>query len=215
MSSDPDLASLRLDYARGGLDLPDLTADPFSMFRRWLGEAIAAGAHEPNAMVLSTVCADSRPSSRMVLLKGYDEHGFVFFTNTASRKGRELASQPACSLLFPWHVLERQVRIDGEAAPLGDDEVAAYFATRPRGAQIGAWASPQSEVVASRAGLARRYARLEEQYAEGEVPVPPTWGGYRITPESVEFWQGRPGRMHDRLVYRRDSGDWRIERLAP
>ena len=210
-----DLAALRAEYARGGLDVPDLAADPVAMFRRWMDDAVAAGLHEPNAMVVSTVSADGRPSSRMVLLKGLSDDGFVFYTNTASRKGEELAADARCALLFPWHPLERQVRIDGTAQPLGPEAVAAYFATRPRGAQLGAWASHQSRPVRSRAELAAAFARAEERFP-GEVPVPDEWGGYVVAPEVVEFWQGRPGRMHDRLVYRRSAGDaWDVERLAP
>jgi pyridoxamine 5'-phosphate oxidase len=213
--SDLDVAGLRAEYARGGLDVPDLAGDPFTMFRRWLDEAVAAGLHEPNAMVVSTVSAEGRPSSRMVLLKGLSDEGFVFFTNLASRKGEELAANPQCSLLFPWHPLERQVRIEGSATPLDAETVEAYFQSRPRGAQLGAWASPQSQPVASRAALAASYAAVQERFGEGEVPVPPHWGGYLVAPESVEFWQGRPGRMHDRLVFQRDGASWGVVRLAP
>lgn len=214
-----DLSGLREEYGRGGLDLPDLADDPIVMFERWLQQAVAGGVHEPNAMVLSTADAAARPSSRMVLLKGVGPDGFVFFTNHASRKGDELATNPRCALLFPWHPLERQVRVEGVATPLGPDEVEAYFRSRPRGAQLGAWASAQSRPVASRAELAAAYAAVQERFGaedtDGEVPVPPDWGGYRVTPDVVEFWQGRPGRMHDRLVYRRDGEGWRVERLAP
>jgi pyridoxamine 5'-phosphate oxidase len=209
-----DLASLREEYARGGLDVPDLAGDPVTMFRRWLDDAAAAGLHEPNAMVLATVSGDGQPAARMVLLKGLDDAGFVFFTNQASRKGVELAANPRCSLLFPWHPLERQVRVDGTATPLPAPEVAAYFASRPRGAQLGAWASRQSRPVASRAELAASYAAVQERFGD-DVPVPEEWGGYVVAPEAVEFWQGRPGRMHDRLVYRRTGPAWWIERLAP
>ena len=210
-----DVASLRKEYADGGLDLPDLAADPFSMFRRWLREALDAGLHEPNAMVLSTVAGDGRPSSRMVLLKGLDEHGFVLFTNHTSRKADELAANPRCTLLFPWHPLERQVRIEGTASVLDRGEVETYHRTRPREAQLGAWASRQSQPVASRAELAAAYDAVAARFEGQDVPVPDHWGGYRIEPESVEFWQGRPGRMHDRLVYGRDGDGWRTQRLAP
>ncbi|CUR57519.1 Pyridoxine/pyridoxamine 5'-phosphate oxidase [metagenome] len=214
-----DLSTLREEYARGGLDVPDLAADPTAMFERWLGEAIAAGLHEPNAMVVATATPDGTPSSRMVLLKGFDADGFVFFTNQASRKGEELAANPRCALLFPWHPLERQVRVDGVAEVLDQERVDAYFAVRPRRARLGAWASHQSRRVASRAELAASYAEMEERFGAedsgAEVPVPPEWGGYLVVPEAVEFWQGRPGRMHDRLVYRRDGEGWVVERLAP
>jgi pyridoxamine 5'-phosphate oxidase len=210
-----DLSGLREEYGRGGLDLPDLTADPIEMFERWLRQAVEAGVHEPNAMVLATATPEGGPSSRMVLLKGVGPDGFVFYTNHASRKGAELAANPRCALLFPWHPLERQVRIEGAAAPIPDDEVEAYFRSRPRGAQLGAWASDQSRPVASRSALAASYARVQERFGEGPVPVPPEWGGYRVRPEVVEFWQGRPSRMHDRLVYRRRGDRWTTERLAP
>jgi pyridoxamine 5'-phosphate oxidase len=216
--SEVDLAELREEYSRAGLTEADLAPDPVTMFRRWMAEALEAGLHEPNAMVVSTATAAGRPSSRMVLLKGHDENGFVFFTNTGSRKGEELAANPACALLFPWHPLERQVRVDGAAVPLSRDEVAAYFATRPRGSQLGAWASHQSRPVAGREELAAAYDAAERRFPESdgvEVPVPEEWGGYLVVPEAVEFWQGRPGRMHDRLVYRRRGDDWDVVRLAP
>ena len=214
-----DLSGLREEYGRGGLDLPDLADDPVEMFERWLEQAVDGGVHEPNAMVLATATPDGRPSSRMVLLKGVDPAGFVFFTNQASRKGDELAANPQCALLFPWHPLERQVRVEGVASVLGDDEVEGYFHSRPRGAQLGAWASAQSRPVASRAALAAAFASAEERFGADddgtEVPVPPEWGGYRVRPEAVEFWQGRRSRMHDRLVYRRSGDGWTVERLAP
>jgi pyridoxamine 5'-phosphate oxidase len=211
-----DLSGLREEYGRGGLDLPDLADGPIEMFERWMRQSVDAGLHEPNAMVVSTVSADGRPSSRTVLLKGVGPGGFVFFTNQASRKGDELAANPHCALLFPWHPLERQVRVEGVATALELAEVEAYFGSRPRGAQLGAWASAQSRPVGSRADLAAAYARVHERFGDdGPVPVPPTWGGYRVAPEVVEFWQGRPSRMHDRLVYRRDGERWVVERLAP
>jgi pyridoxamine 5'-phosphate oxidase len=217
--TDLDIAALRREYARGGLDLPDLAAEPIAMFERSIAEVVEAGVHEPNAMVVSTATPDGRPSSRMVLLKGVGPDGFVFFTNQASRKGEELAANPRCALLFPWHPLERQVRIEGVAETLDEARVEAYFRSRPRGAQLGAWASAQSRPVSSRAELATSYARVQERFGaddgDGEVPVPPEWGGYRVVPEVVEFWQGRPGRMHDRLVYRRDGDGWSVGRLAP
>jgi pyridoxamine 5'-phosphate oxidase len=210
-----DLTGLREEYGRGGLDVTDLADDPVEMFERWLAQVIDAGVHEPNAMVLATATPDGLPSSRMVLLKEVGPDGFVFFTNHSSRKGDELAANPHCALLFPWHPLERQVRVEGVASPLDRASVEAYFHSRPRGAQIGAWASAQSHVVASRAALEASYTGAEARFGDGEVPVPPHWGGYRVVPEVVEFWQGRPGRMHDRLVYRRDGGQWVVARLAP
>jgi pyridoxamine 5'-phosphate oxidase len=216
VSSD-ELVNLRREYAGRGLTEADLAADPITMFGKWFGEASAAGLHEPNAMVVATVSPDGQPSSRMVLLKGVSDEGFVFFTNVRSRKGQDLAAEPRCALLFPWHPLERQVRVEGTASALPHADVAAYFATRPRGSRLGAHASHQSRVVASRAELDAAYAKAEEAYPD-EVPVPEEWGGYLVRPEVVEFWQGRSGRMHDRLVYRRDESPragWRIERLAP
>jgi pyridoxamine 5'-phosphate oxidase len=213
----PDLAGLREEYGRAGLTEADLEADPFAMFERWMADAVAAGLHEPNAMVVSTVGPDFAPSSRMVLLKGLSARGFVFYTNTGSRKGQELAGNPRCALLFPWHPLERQVRVDGVASPVPRGEVEAYFSVRPRGSQLGAWASHQSRVT-TREELAEAYAAAEARYS-ADVPVPEEWGGYVVRPEAVEFWQGRPGRMHDRLRYRRTvdggAGGWTTERLAP
>ncbi len=210
-----DIAGLRREYADEGLTEADLAADPVTMFGRWFDDAAAAGLHEPNAMVLATADAEGRPSSRMVLLKGVDERGFVFYTNRASRKGVELAANPACALLFPWHPLERQVRVDGTVRLLDRAAVADYFARRPRGSQIGAHASHQSRPVADRAELAAAYDELTARFEGQDVPVPEEWGGYLVVPEVVEFWQGRPGRMHDRLVYRRASDGWRTARLAP
>jgi pyridoxamine 5'-phosphate oxidase len=218
-----ELSDLRREYAAGGLDEADLEADPISMFRRWMHHAVRAGIYEPNALVLATASPDGTPSARIVLLKGLDERGFVFFTNYASRKGRDLESNPRCALLFPWHSLERQVRVEGTATPLSAAENDAYFASRPRAAQIGAWASPQSEVIENRSSLDARYAELVTSFGEREVPRPEHWGGYCVEPETVEFWQGRLGRMHDRLRYRRATGStdggrggaWLTERLAP
>lgn len=210
-----DLAAAREEYTRGGLTETDLLADPIAMFGRWYDESTAAGIHEPNAMVVATATADGVPSARMVLLKGFSDDGFVFFTNTRSRKGEEIAANAACALLFPWHPLERQVRVDGTASLLPREAVDAYFAVRPRRSQLGAWASHQSRVVDGREELAREYDDAEARYADGEVPTPEDWGGYLVRPETLEFWQGRPGRMHDRLVYRRSADGWRTERLAP
>jgi pyridoxamine 5'-phosphate oxidase len=214
--ADLDLAALRQEYARAGLVEADLEAEPVAMFRRWLDEAFTAGLHEPNAMVVASVSPDGQPSARLVLLKGLSDAGWVFFTNTHSRKGDELAANPCCALLFPWHPLERQVRIEGSATPLAEADVAAYFALRPRGSQLGAWASHQSRPVAGRGELEAAYDEVAARYPEPEpVPVPEEWGGYVVRPEVVEFWQGRPGRMHDRLVYTRSADGWTTQRLAP
>ncbi len=210
-----DLATAREEYSRGGLSEADLAPDPVVMFERWYVEARTAGVREPNAMVVSTTDPDGAPSSRFVLLKSFDADGFVFYTNQASRKGRALAADPRIALLFPWHDLERQVRVEGTAVPLPRAEVAAYFAQRPRGSQLGAWASHQSEVVAGRGELDEAYAAAEARFAGQDVPVPGDWGGYRVVPTSVEFWQGRIGRMHDRLVYVRNRDAWTTHRLAP
>jgi pyridoxamine 5'-phosphate oxidase len=216
-SPDPEtLAALRREYGDEGLDAPDLAPDPIAMFRRWLADTVDAGLHEPNAMVVTTVSAEGRPSSRMVLLKGVDEEGFVFYTNYDSRKGSDIEANPSVSLLFPWHDLQRQVRIDGTASRVSREESEAYFCSRPRESQLGAWASPQSTQVSSRAELDQRYTEVEERFGEADaVPLPPQWGGYRVRPELVEFWQGRKGRMHDRLVYRRGDDRWTVARLAP
>jgi pyridoxamine 5'-phosphate oxidase len=211
--SDP-YADLRREYALGGLTEGDLAADPLTMFQRWYDDAVAASVYEPNAMVVATASDDGRPSARLVLLKGFSAAGWVFFTNLESRKGVELRANPSVALLFPWHPLERQVRVDGRAVVLGREEVSAYFATRPRGSQLGAHASRQSREVASREELDRAWEAADARYA-GEVPVPDDWGGFRVEPEAVEFWQGRPGRMHDRFVYRRDGDGWSVRRLAP
>lgn len=226
--ADP-LARLRLDYRSGTLDETEAAADPWEQFDRWFADALAAPeVVEANAMVLATVSPEGLPAARTVLLKGLDpaergqRRGFVLFTNTASRKGRDLAAQPACQLLFEWHPIQRQVRVPGRAELLAPEEVAAYFAQRPRGARLGAWASQQSSEVASREELEAAYAAAVERFgpeeSDGEVPVPPTWGGYRVVPTSFEFWQGRPSRMHDRLEYLREPGSasgWTRRRLAP
>jgi pyridoxamine 5'-phosphate oxidase len=209
-----EIAALRREYSDAGLSEADLAADPVTMFGRWFDQAREAGLHEPNAMVVATATADGRPAARMVLLKGVSDAGFVFFTNLGSRKGTELAENPRCALLFPWHPLERQVRVDGTASELPYADIDAYFATRPRLSRLGAHASHQSRVVASREELDEAYRAAEGAYPD-DVPVPDEWGGYLVAPEAVEFWQGRPGRLHDRLIYRRHDGGWRTERLAP
>jgi pyridoxamine 5'-phosphate oxidase len=207
-------ADVRREYALGGLAESDLAPDPFAMFQRWYHDAMTAALYEPNAMVVASAGPDGRPSARLVLLKTFTPEGWVFFTNLGSRKGVELRANPQVALLFPWHPLERQVRVDGTAIELGRDEVAAYFRTRPRGARLGAHASHQSREVASREELDGAWAAADAAYPD-DVPVPEEWGGFRVVPEAVEFWQGRPGRMHDRLVYRRDGDGWSVHRLAP
>jgi pyridoxamine 5'-phosphate oxidase len=212
---DPDLASLRQDYELGGLDESDLAPTPLEMFHDWFDQARAGGLYEPNAMVLSTVGPDGAPSSRSVLLKGVTDTGFCFFTNHDSRKGAELAADPRCALLFGWYALQRQVRVEGAAEQLPRSESEAYFASRPRASQLGAWASAQSSVVGSRADLQATYAAAEARFDGVDVSCPPHWGGYVVVPATVEFWQGRSGRMHDRLRYVRGDDGWRTERLAP
>ncbi|MEV5282119.1 pyridoxamine 5'-phosphate oxidase [Streptomyces sp. NPDC051994] len=214
--TDLDPAAMREQYRTTLLAEEELAATPMEQFGRWFKEAVAGGLHEPNAMVVATADADGRPSTRTVLLKSYDEHGFVFFTNYASRKAAELTANPRASLLFPWHQLARQVIVTGSASRVAREETEAYFRTRPHGSQLGAWASAQSTVIASRAELTARYEELAARYPEGsEVPVPEQWGGFRVAPEAVEFWQGHENRLHDRLRYVVDGGAWRVERLAP
>lgn len=211
-----DLAALREEYELGGLEEGDLPPEPMELFDRWLAEAVAAQLHEPNAMVVSTSSPQGVPSSRFVLLKEIVEQRFCFYTNLESRKGRELRTQPAVALLFPWHPLQRQVRIEGTAEVVPRPQAEAYFATRPRGAQLGAWASAQSHPVADRAELDRAHEQAEARFAGGPVPCPPHWGGFAVAADRYEFWQGRSGRMHDRLVYERaDGAAWRVQRLAP
>ncbi|RKN41691.1 pyridoxamine 5'-phosphate oxidase [Streptomyces hoynatensis] len=207
---------MRARYRADGLDEKQLAADPFEQFSRWFAQVAESGLHEPNAMVLSTADGAGRPSSRTVLMKQFDRRGFVFFTNYGSRKGREIEANPRVALLFPWHGIARQVIVTGTAERTGRDESVAYFRTRPHGSQLGAWASEQSSKVASRDELDRMYAALAERYPEGvDVPAPPQWGGYRVVPETVEFWQGRENRLHDRLRYVREGAGWAVERLCP
>jgi pyridoxamine 5'-phosphate oxidase len=210
-----DASSLRREYTSVGLDESDLDPDPIVQFHGWFEKVIDADLHEPNAMILATATKDGRPSARTVLLKGYDERGFVFYTNYEGRKATELEANPMCALLFYWGELERQVRIEGRAARLPGEESDVYFMSRPRGSRLGAWASHQSMPVEDRSILEERVRALEAEYEGQEIPRPPFWGGYRVEPEVVEFWQGRENRLHDRLVYRRTGGGWKIERLQP
>jgi pyridoxamine 5'-phosphate oxidase len=213
-----DLFAERIDYRAGHLVESAVPPDPYPLFSAWLADAFGAKSQgllpEPTAMVLATVEAD-RPSARTVLLKEVDERGFVFFTNYDSRKGREMAAAPQVALLFGWYPLQRQVRVEGRADRVPREESEQYFATRPRGSQLGAWASRQSTPVPSAQALAEAYQAAESRFDGRDVPCPPNWGGYRVTAQSVEFWQGQPSRMHDRLVYTRQREGWRLQRLSP
>ena len=208
--------NMRTEYTRAGLAEADIDPDPLRQLTAWLAEAAAAGVIEPNAMTLATASADGAPSARMVLLKGIDEDGLVFYTNYRSRKGAELAANPRAALVLYWAPLERQVRVEGRVVRTSREESRAYFDSRPRGSRLGALASDQSAVIPDRAVLEERLAALEAAHPGDRVPLPDHWGGYRVLPEVVELWQGRPNRLHDRLRYRLDGrGGWRVERLAP
>jgi pyridoxamine 5'-phosphate oxidase len=214
--SHPDAAALRRSYERGALDDDMVASTWVEQFRTWFDVAVADPAVlEPNAMQLATSGAEGNPSVRTVLLKGMDERGIVFYTNYDSAKGRDLAARPHAAAVFVWLAHERQVRFSGSVARVAAEETAAYFASRPRGSQLGAWASPQSQVVGSRAALDASLAEVTARFGDGPVPVPPHWGGYRLQPDSVGFWQGRRDRLHDRIRYRRAESDWVAERLAP
>jgi len=209
------IADMRQDYGKAGLLEKDLARDPFRQFEKWFEEAVAAQIHEPNAMVLGTVGRDGQPSVRTVLLKGVDKRGFVFYTHYESRKSFDLEANPRAGLVFPWIALERQVIIEGRVSRVSREEAEIYFHSRPRASQLAARASPQSTVIANRATLEESFRVTEKKYGGQEIPLPPHWGGWRVAPESVEFWQGRRSRLHDRLRYRRETdGAWVIERLA-
>ncbi|MBY4948834.1 pyridoxamine 5'-phosphate oxidase [Cupriavidus respiraculi] len=209
------LADLRRSYVLGSLNEADVAADPITQFERWFDEALNAKLPEPNAMTLATVDAAGQPSARIVLLKGIDARGFTFFTNYESRKGADIAANPRAALLFHWVQLERQARIEGVVEKVSDAESDAYYASRPLGSRLGAWASEQSREVANRAVLEQREAEFREKFGEAP-PRPAHWGGYRVVPTWIEFWQGRPSRLHDRIGYRREAdGNWRIVRLSP
>jgi pyridoxamine 5'-phosphate oxidase len=210
------IADLRRDYALARLDEADVSHDPFVEFARWFAEAQDAQVADVNAMTLATATADGTPSARIVLLKAFDERGFVFFTDYRSRKGAELEANPRAALVFYWHELERQVRITGGVALASREESERYFRSRPIGSRLGAWASHQSRVIPGRAALEGDLRDVEQRFADGDVPLPPHWGGYRVVPDAIEFWQGRESRLHDRISYVRGSGSgWKVHRLSP
>jgi len=211
-----DLASLRRNYARQSLSESDVLHDPIAQFAVWFEEALSSQLTEPNAMTLATANLSGRPSARTVLLKSFDKQGFVFYTNYESHKGQDLAENPQAALLFTWLDLERQIRIEGSVKKVTREESLAYFQSRPKGSQIGAWTSPQSRVIEGREVLEKRAAELKAQYDHVEtLPLPPQWGGYRLIPDRIEFWQGRESRLHDRICYSKTDDAWKIERLAP
>lgn len=216
MHTKPQVAALRKEYQLRALREEEVAADPITQFARWFDDALAAQVPEPNAMTLATVTPEGRPAARIVLLKDFGIEGFDFYTNTESRKGQELAATPYAALVFWWQVLERQVRIEGTVSRVPEAVADAYFGSRPRESQLGAWASPQSQPLPDRAGLEQRFAAVAARYEGQAVPRPPHWGGYRVQPVRIEFWQGRLGRLHDRLCFqRRNDGSWHLERLAP
>jgi pyridoxamine 5'-phosphate oxidase len=211
-----DLSDFRKEYSSRGLHREDLSEDPTDLFAQWFAQATELGIHEPNAMTLATISPEGTPSQRTVLLKAFDQKGFTFFTNYSSRKASHIAANPAVCLLFPWISLERQVIIQGRAEKISMAESLKYFATRPRESQIGAWVSNQSEIITSRKILLQKIEEIKAKFSHGEIPLPSFWGGYRIVPETVEFWQGGAARVHDRFLYTRQAdGAWQIDRLSP
>lgn len=210
-----NLASLRQDYAAATFDEKVAHPYPFSQFAHWFDQAMEAGIIEPNALTLATVDKDGKPSARVVLLKALDELGFVFYTNYGSQKGQQLQANPYASMVFLWLELQRQVRVEGYVEKVSQEESDAYFSVRPKSSQIGAHASPQSQVIPDRRFLEQRYQALEREFADTEIPRPENWGGYRLIPERIEFWQGRQSRLHDRLLYEKNNEGWNIKRLAP
>lgn len=211
-----DIGHIRHDFsAHAPLDAADMAADPLRQFEQWFTHALNAGIAEPNAFVLASVDAEGMPSQRAVLLKYFDAQGFVFYTNYNSRKAQEMAGNAQVSMLFPWFSLQRQVKIQGVAEKVSREQTLKYFLSRPRDSQLGAWTSPQSRVIDSRALLLNQWEKMKEKFRHGEVPLPDFWGGYRIVPCVMEFWQGQPGRLHDRFEYRLEAGEWQMTRLAP
>ena len=209
------IADLRKNYTQAGLLEADIVADPYQQFRLWFEQAVAADILEPNAMTVATVTAEGKPSARIVLLKGFDDRGFVFYTNYNSQKGVELQHCPHAALVFLWGDLERQVRIEGKVEFVSEAEATAYFHSRPVSSQLGAWASDQSTMIADRSILEQKLHQLATEYQDRQIPKPPHWGGVRVVPQEIEFWQGRPSRLHDRLRYQLVEGKWQIVRLAP
>lgn len=210
-----DIASLREEYTKAELDEQSVLSNPFEQFEKWFQEAISSEVKEPNAMVLASVDKDNQPFQRTVLLKTFNEDGFVFYTNYNSRKSVQLAHNPKCSLLFPWYPLERQVSITGTVKKISAKESLQYFLSRPRGSQLGAWVSHQSQVITSRSILEIKLAEMKQKFKEGKIPLPDHWGGYRVIPNSIEFWQGRASRLHDRIMYEPKANGWTIKRLSP
>ncbi|WP_049629280.1 pyridoxamine 5'-phosphate oxidase [Cellvibrio sp. pealriver] len=210
------LEDFRREYTQGGLDITDVAASPFEQFQRWMEQTIESGIPDPNAMTVATVDETGQPSQRIVLLKHMDEKGFVFYTNLNSRKAQDLKQNPKISLHFPWYFLERQVKVCGVAEQLSKTEVLKYFVTRPRDSQLGAWASQQSRPISSRALLMQQFESMKNKFAKGEIPVPDFWGGFRVRPHQIEFWQGGAARLHDRMQYSlQTDGSWKIQRLEP
>jgi pyridoxamine 5'-phosphate oxidase len=213
---DKTVAELRQDYTLQGLSETDVDPNPIVQFKTWFQQALAAQVLEPNAMTVATATLDGKPSARIVLLKDFDERGFVFYTNYTSQKGRELIANPQASLVFWWGALERQIRISGRLEKVSEAESDEYFYSRPLNSRLGAWASEQSQAIPSREVLEQRFEELKHKYENQEIPRPPHWGGFRVIPTEIEFWQGRPSRLHDRLNYRwQEDGSWKIERLSP
>ncbi len=212
-----DIKDLRKEYSAHALDISDVEKHPIMQFKKWFEEAMKAEVPEPNAFNLATADKNGKPSARIVLLKSFDENGFIFFTNYNSRKGQEIEENPQAAMAFLWHELQRQVRVEGSIEKISEKESTDYFKSRPKGSQIGAWASPQSQVIPDRQVLKDKVSDLEQEYQDEEtLPKPAHWGGYRIIPNFIEFWQGRPSRLHDRIAYHKNQkGDWNIERLAP